>query len=335
MANLTRDFFIALSNNKFLNESAKKWGFRLGAEQFVGGVDVDGVIANVKKLNKKGISCTVDHLGEFVTQKSESIEAKDKIIDLIERIHTEKVDCHVSVKLTQLGLDIDEAFCLDNMKEIVSTADKYNIFINIDTEDYLHYEQTIRVLDALLEVYSNVGTVIQTYFLHAADDMEKYKDVRLRIVKGAYKESPEVAYQTKDEIDSNFLNIVKKRLLDNTAFTSIATHDHHIINEVKRFVEANNIDKSTFEFQMLYGFRVDMQESLANEGYLFCTYVPFGHDWYGYFMRRLAERPQNINLMVKDQLFTKDNKLKTAPKMVATAAISIAATAWLCSRRKK
>lgn len=334
MANLTRDFFIALSNNKFLNESAKKWGFRLGAEQFVGGVDIDGAISSVKRLNEKGISCTVDNLGEFVTQRSESTDAKNKIISLLERIHKEEVDCHISVKLTQLGLDIDEDFCLENMKEIVSTANNYNIFVNIDTEDYLHYNQTVRILDALLKEYKNVGTVIQTYFLHAQNDIEKYKDVRLRIVKGAYKESPEVAYQTKEEIDANFIKIVKERLLIEGGFTSIATHDHHIINEVKRFVEAENIDKSTFEFQMLYGFRVDMQEALAEEGYLFCTYVPFGHDWYGYFMRRLAERPQNMNLMIKDQLFTKDNKLKKTPKLIATAGITAIATALLCSRRK-
>src|SRR5690625_325952 len=335
MANLTRDFFIALSNNEFLNESAKKWGFRLGAEQFVGGVDVDGAINSVKKLNEMGISCTVDNLGEFVTSKSESTEAKNKILSLIERIHQEQVDCHVSVKLTQLGLDIDEDFCLENMREIVGSANKYNIFINIDTEDYLHYDQTMRILHALLDDFSNVGTVIQTYFYHAEDDMDKLKDVRLRIVKGAYKESPEVAYQSKEDIDANFLKLTKKRLLESNGFTSIATHDHEIINEIKRFVEIEGIDKTTFEFQMLYGFRTDMQEGLAKEGYLFCTYVPFGHDWYGYFMRRLAERPQNINLVIKDKLYTSDNKLKTTPKVIATAAVTAAAVSWLCSLRKK
>lgn len=334
MANLTRDFFIALSNNEFLNASAKKWGFRLGAEQFVGGVDVEGTITTVKKLNEKGISCTVDNLGEFVTLKSESTEAKNKILSLIETIHEERVDCHISVKLTQLGLDIDEAFCIENMREIVDTANKYNIFINIDTEDYLHYDQTMRVLYLLLKDYSNIGTVIQSYFYHVEEDMDKLSNVRLRIVKGAYKESPNVAYQTKEEIDANFLKLAKKRLLGD-AFTSIATHDHELINELKRFAQAENIDKTTFEFQMLYGFRTDMQKALAEEGYLFCTYVPFGHDWYGYFMRRLAERPQNINLIIKDQLYTGDNKLKTTPKVIATAAVTAAVVSWVCSRRKK
>ena len=334
MTNLMKDFFIGLSNNKFLNESAKKWGFRLGAEQFVGGVDVSGVIATVKKLNEKGISCTVDHLGEFVTQRSESTEAKNNILSLIEQIHEERVDCHISVKLTQLGLDIDEDFCLENIREIVHLANQYNIFINIDTEDYWHYHQTMNMLHSLLKDYSNVGTVIQTYFYHIEEDMNKLSDVRLRIVKGAYKESPDVAFQTKEEIDANFLKLAKKRLLGN-AFTSIATHDHHLINELKRFAEIENIDKSTFEFQMLYGFRTDMQEALANEGYLFCTYVPFGDDWYGYFMRRLAERPQNMNLIIKDQLYTGDNKLKTTPKVIATAAVTAAIVSLLCSRKRK
>lgn len=332
MSNLTRDFFIALSNNKLLNKGAQKWGFRLGAEQFVAGLDVDSVLQSVEKLNEKGISATVDHLGEFVTDRSVSLRAKQNILHLIERIHEEKVDCHVSVKLTQLGLDIDEQFCLDNMFEIVELANKYDIFINIDTEDYLHYEQTLRVLDALREKYDNVGTVIQSYLFRAEEDMDRLKDARLRIVKGAYKESESVAYQSKEEIDANFLKLAKKRLKGD-AFTSIATHDHNIINELKRFVEEENIDKNNFEFQMLYGFRTDMQEALAKEGYLFCTYVPFGEDWYGYFMRRLAERPQNINLIIKDKLYDSDNRIKKTPVIVGSAVV--ASLAYFLCRRKK
>lgn len=332
MSNLTRDFFIALSNNDLLNKGAQKWGFRLGAEQFVAGLDVDSVLKSVKKLNNKRISATVDHLGEFVTDRSVSIEAKENILHLIERIHQEEVDCHISVKLTQLGLDIDEQFCIENMQEITKLANEYDIFINIDTEDYLHYEQTMRVLDELRKDFDNVGTVIQSYLYRAEEDMDKLKDVRLRLVKGAYKESEEVAYQSKEEIDANFIKLAKKRLKGD-AFTSIATHDHNIINELKRFVAEEGIDKSNFEFQMLYGFRTEMQESLAREGYLFCTYVPFGKDWYGYFMRRLAERPQNINLIIKDKLYTSDNKIKTKPLVIGSA---IAATlAFLLFRRKK
>lgn len=331
MANVTKDLFIALSNNKFLIKSAKKWGYRFGAKQFIAGTDIESVLQTVKQLNNKGIHCTVDHLGEFVTDKNESIAAKNKILTLIERIHHEQLSSHISVKLTQLGLDIDEVFCLENMREILRAANRYNIFVNIDSEDFTHYAATMRILHKLLEDYKNIGTAIQSYFFHAEKDMDKLSDVRLRIVKGAYKESETVAFQSKHKIDQNFLKLIKRRLHGN-AFTSIATHDHHIINEIKQFVADEGIDRSKFEFQMLYGFRTDMQESLTKEGFLFCTYLPFGDDWYGYFMRRLAERPQNINLIIKDKLYTSENKLKKAPLITVA---SIAAACLFIYRRNK
>src|SRR5690606_15546997 len=164
------------------------------------------------------------------------------------------------------------------------------------------------LLDELSSTYENIGTVIQAYFYRAKDDIEKYKNYRLRIVKGAYKEEAAVAYQNKNDIDRNYIELIEWHLL-NGKFTSIATHDHHVINHVKDFVEKHNIPKDKFEFQMLYGFRVDMQHALVKEGYHFCTYVPFGEDWYGYFMRRLAERPQNLNLLAKQVFNKKTNTL--------------------------
>ncbi|WP_100010178.1 proline dehydrogenase family protein [Lentibacillus sediminis] len=319
MPNLTRDFFIGLSNNKLLNKSAKKWGFRLGAEKFVAGTTIESVTETVKELNSDGISCTLDRLGEFVFEKEEAIEAKEESINLLEKIHAEDIDCHVSVKLTQMGLDIDQQFCIENMQEILHVADQYNIFVNIDMEDYAHYQQTLDVLHILRKDYENVGTVIQSYLLRTEADLNQLKGVRLRLVKGAYKESEEVAYQDKAEIDRNFIMIAKKRLLGDT-FTSIATHDHHIINQLKNFIRENNIDKDTYEFQMLYGFRNEMQYGLAEEGYNFCTYIPFGTDWFGYFMRRMAERPQNINLVVKDTFYTKDGKFKKKPIIAGVVA---------------
>lgn len=179
-------------------------------------------------------------------------------------------------------------------------------------EDYSHYEATLDVLNELREHYDNVGTVIQSYLYRAEEDLSRLKDMRIRLVKGAYKESEEVAFSDKQDIDRNFIKLAKQRLLGNT-FTSIATHDHHIINELKAFVDENAIGTDKFEFQMLYGFRNDMQDKLAENGYNFCTYIPFGDDWFGYFMRRLAERPQNMNLIMKDALYTEDNRLKKAP----------------------
>ncbi|MBQ0140288.1 MAG: proline dehydrogenase family protein [Kurthia sp.] len=298
-----KDFFIALSENKFLNNNAKKYGLMLGAQSVVAGTNIDEVIHTIRDLNNQGISCTIDNLGEFVSEQVDAETAKNQIIAVIEAIHSNDVDAHISLKPSQLGLDIDEEFCFNLLEEIVAKAHQYNIFVNFDMEKHDRLQQTFDFVERLSEQYDNVGTVIQAYFHRAIDDVEKFKNYRLRIVKGAYKETEEYAYQTKDEIDANFIRLIEYHLL-NGKFTSVATHDHHVIEHVKEFVKLHNISHDKFEFQMLYGFRKDMQQKLANEGYNFCTYVPFGEDWYGYFMRRLAERPQNLNLVTK-QIFNK------------------------------
>lgn len=322
MYNVTRNFFMYLSKNKLMNEAAKKWGLKLGASKVVAGTDIPSVVKSIQVLNAKGISVTVDHLGEFVFDRHEATEAKNDCLQMIRTIEEANLDCHLSVKLTQIGLDVDYDFCLENITEIVDLAAQKNIFVNIDMEDYAHYEQTLEILNTLLKTYNNVGTVIQAYLFRAEEDLKGLENVRIRLVKGAYKEDPSVAYQTKQDIDENFIKLIKMRLT-NDAFTSIATHDHHIINEVKTFVRENNIPKDRFEFQMLYGFRTELQESLVAEGYNFCTYVPFGKDWYGYFMRRLAERPQNINFIINDLFMTSDGKVKKAPIAISAGLLSL------------
>lgn len=308
MDNAVRDFFIYLSQNKTLNQGAKKWGLKLGAQNVVAGTNIDEMVGSVKKLNASGISCTIDNLGEFVFEKEVALAAKEQILAVIEAIHENSLDAHISLKPSQLGLDIDYDFCLENVREIVKKAYEYNIFVNFDMEDHARLQASFDLLDQLSSTYDNIGTVIQAYFFRANDDIEKYKNYRLRIVKGAYKEEASVAYQNKTDIDKNYIELIEWHLL-NGKFTSIATHDHHVINHVKDFVEKHNISKDKFEFQMLYGFRVDMQHELVKEGYQFCTYVPFGEDWYGYFMRRLAERPQNLKLLVKQVFNKKTNTL--------------------------
>ena len=289
---------MALSKNQLLNASAKKWGFRLGAGKVVAGIDTDGMIQSVKNLNSLGISATVDHLGEFVYSEHEAIEAKENVLKTLQAIKQSGVDAHLSIKLTQVGLDVNKEFCLENMRDIMKVASEYGIFVNIDMEDYSHAQMTFDILEDLSYEYDNIGTVIQAYLFRSENDMERLKHTRLRLVKGAYKENDQVSLQKKEEIDANYLKLIKKRL-GHPGFTSIATHDHNIINEVKQFVMENDITTDKFEFQMLYGFRTDMQQELVKEGYSFCTYVPFGKDWYGYFMRRLAERPQNLKLVLK------------------------------------
>jgi proline dehydrogenase len=320
---MLKDLFIGLSQNQFLNSAAKKYGLKLGAQSVVAGTTIEETIKSIKELNARGISCTVDNLGEFVFKKEEATEAKEQILNVIEAIHEHKVDAHISLKPTQLGLDIEYNFCLDNLREIVDKANSYGIFVNFDMEDYGHLDPSFDLLDVLSQEYDNVGTVIQAYFYRATEDIQKYKNYRLRIVKGAYKEPEKYAYQDKKDIDANYIKLIEWHLL-NGKFTSIATHDHNVINHVKAFVKKNNIPMDKFEFQMLYGFRKDMQLKLANEGYNFCTYVPFGHDWYGYFMRRLAERPQNLNLVVK-QIFNKKTN----------TVVGLAAGAFLLGRLTK
>lgn len=300
---MLKDFFIGLSQNQLLNSAAKKYGLKMGAQNVVAGTNIPETIESIRELNAHGISCTVDNLGEFVFSREEATAAKEQILDVIEAIHENGVDAHISLKPSQLGLDIDQDFCEENLREIVKKAHEYDIFVNFDMEDYARLKPSFDLLDDLAKEYNNVGTVIQAYFFEAEDYMKAHKDFRLRIVKGAYKESPAVAYQDKADIDENFVKLIEWHLL-NGKFTSIATHDHHVINHVKQFVKDNNISYDKFEFQMLYGFRREMQLDLAKEGYNFTTYVPFGQDWYGYFMRRLAERPQNLNLVVK-QVFNK------------------------------
>ncbi|MFS0576343.1 proline dehydrogenase family protein [Sporosarcina sp. 179-K 3D1 HS] len=320
---MLKDLFIGLSQNQFLNSAAKKYGLKLGAQNVVAGTNIEETIESIKELNAHGISCTVDNLGEFVLKKDEATAAKEQILEVIEAIHEHEVDAHISLKPTQLGLDIDFQFCLSNLREIVEKANSYSIFVNIDMEDHTHLQPSFDILDELSTKHSNIGTVIQAYFYRAEEDIKKYKDYRLRIVKGAYKEPEEYAYQDKKDIDANFIKLIEYHLLNGT-FTSVATHDHHIINHVKRFVKEHNIPLAKFEFQMLYGFRRDMQLELAKEGYNFCTYVPFGSDWYGYFMRRLAERPQNLNLVVKQVFNKKTNTM-----------IGLAAGAFLLGRLTK
>lgn len=298
---LIKNFFITLSNNAYLNSLAKTVGPSLGANRVVAGNTIEEVVTTIKKLNDKNIAATVDNLGEFVNNERDAIAAKENILKVMDAIHENQLNAHMSVKLSQLGSEFNRALCFENIEEIVSKANSYeHMHINIDTEKYDSLFDITQTLDRLKSNYSNIGTVIQAYLFKADVLIDKYPELRLRLVKGAYKESPHIAYQTKEEIDQNYIRLIEKRLLNSKSFTSIATHDHKIINHVKKFVEDNHIDKSQFEFQMLYGFRSDLAEAIAKEGYNFTIYVPYGDDWFGYFMRRLAERPQNLTLAFKE-----------------------------------
>jgi len=298
LAEVSKNVFLHASQNKVLNKAAKKWGLRFGAAQVVAGDTIESAIKKVQELNEKGLICTLDHLGEFVSSREEAIEATQYNARTLEAMGRAGVNSNLSVKMTQLGLDIDPSFCMENMRRILETATKYNNFVRIDMEDHAHCQITLDILRELRQTYDNVGTVIQAYLFRAEQDVKELKGIPLRLVKGAYQESPSVAYQEKEEVDKNYMRIIEEHLLSGS-YTAIASHDHHIIAKVKEFAQKHHIPRDQFEFQMLYGFRTDMQLSLAKEGYTMRVYIPFGNDWFGYFMRRLAERPQNVAFALK------------------------------------
>ncbi|TVT29771.1 proline dehydrogenase [Salinicoccus cyprini] len=306
---LLRDVFIALSQNDALNEASKKVGLKFGASKVVAGITVEDTIERIKDINAQGMSVSFDNLGEFVTERSDALKEKDLILEMIQAIGDNGVDASASIKLTQIGLHIDYDFCLLNIREIVEAAKAQDMFVNIDMENHDSYDDTIRIVDTLIEEFDNVGTVLQSYLFTAKDDVYKYKDNRIRFVKGAYKESPQVALQEKADIDKALELLIRLHLTNGSGFTSIATHDHNIIENIIEFIKENDIPNDQFEFQMLFGFRKDLQRELVDRGYNVCVYIPFGSDWYAYFMRRLAERPQNINLVVKS--ITKNPMFKT------------------------
>ncbi|MCY7483314.1 proline dehydrogenase [Paenibacillus alvei] len=301
METIMRNAFLFLSKNRLANRTAKKYGLRFGAKRFVAGEQISEAITTVRQLNDRGIVATLDHLGEFISTKEEAAESAQYCIRTLNEIAAHQVTSNLSVKLTQLGLDISPELCLDHMRAILDTAQRHNNFVRIDMEDYGHNEATIEMFNTLREEFgSTVGLVIQAYLYKSSEDIDqlnRYKP-NLRLVKGAYKESPQVAYPDKVDVDRNFTHIIEQHLA-NGNYAAIATHDDHIIEHVKQIVRTHNIPRTQFEFQMLYGIRNQAQQQLADEGYTMRVYVPYGNDWYGYFMRRLAERPANVGFVLK------------------------------------
>jgi proline dehydrogenase len=300
MEQVMRNFFLFLSKNKTLTQLAKKYGLRFGASRFVAGETIEQAVEVIKQLNKKGLAVTVDYLGEFVDNEQEANEMANHCIEAIEAIGREKLNSQLSLKMTSMGLDISDDLVMRNMRRILDTAKEHGVFVTIDMEDYSRCQKTLDIFKQLKKEYDNVGTVLQAYLYRTVSDIEDLKDYHpnLRLVKGAYKESPEVAFPDKKDVDENFKKIIKMHLL-NGNYTAVATHDDAIIEYTKQLVKEYNIPNSQFEFQMLYGIRPERQEQLAREGYTMRVYVPYGTDWYGYFMRRLAERPANVAFVLK------------------------------------
>jgi proline dehydrogenase len=297
-----RSFLLHLSENKrlaplIMNNAVS----RRVARRFVAGETLDDAIEAGREVNRARRSASLDLLGENVSDEAGARRAAEGYIAIFDRIAREKLDANVSLKLTQLGLDLGELLCQELLEGIVAHAAELGNFVRIDMEGSAYTQRTVEITRRVRAKYSNVGTVMQAYLYRAEQDVKDLLTVgcRMRLCKGAYEEPPDIAFPKKADVDANYVKLMKL-LLPSGIYHGIATHDPAMIRVTKEFVRERNIGREQFEFQMLYGIRTDLQEQLVREGYRLRVYIPFGTDWFPYFMRRLAERPANLVFFLRN-----------------------------------
>lgn len=296
-----RALFLWLSNRRWLARIALGTPvLRRMPLRFVAGTTLDRAVETVRALNSSGASATLDVLGESVEDRASADRAAASYVETIERIAAEALDANVSIKLTQMGLDLGVDECLAVMQPVVAAGDRHGTFIRVDMEGSAYTERTLEVVDRLRADGHDVGPVIQSYLHRSPADVERYAAarVRTRVCKGAYAESPEIAHQDRVAVGDAFVALCEN-LLRADAYPGIATHDPEMIDRVVAFVREHRIGHDRFEFQMLYGVRRDLQRRLVEKGYRLRVYVPYGTEWYPYFMRRLAERPANVVFVLR------------------------------------
>jgi proline dehydrogenase len=288
----------------WLSEQPRIFGFvrknrlaRKLASRFVAGETADEAISTLRELNGSNLSASLDLLGESVLHADEAQRACRTYLDLLDKIHIAKANANVSVKLTQMGLDIDEQLCIANMRAIIGRAKQLDSFVRIDMEQSSYTAKTIALFKDVFhpEFGNTTGVVLQSYLRRTEADVRTVIGLgaRVRLCKGAYKEPDDVAFPDKRDVDANYVSCMEQ-LMERGNYPGIATHDLKIIDHAKAFARQRKIPAERFEFQMLYGVRRDLQYRLRREGYNMRVYVPFGTHWYPYLMRRLAERPANI-----------------------------------------
>lgn len=273
------------------------------AGRFIAGDTSEEALAVARQLNEEGLRVTLDLLGESVTDRQEAERASAEYAESLAEIDAHEAETTISLKLTQLGLDIDPDFCYRNLVGIVRRAEELNNFVRIDMEDSRHTQSTLDVFYRVFEEHRNVGIVIQSYLYRSEDDIARLVELGapVRLCKGAYAEPPSVAFQNKGEVDASFVRLMKM-LLDGGAPTAIASHDERMIDATLEHVARNGLPDDAFEIQMLYGIRRDYQKQLVNNGLGVRIYLPYGSQWYSYFMRRMAERPANLLFVVRAAL---------------------------------
>jgi len=299
-----KSLFFALSRSTFLKRQASRYGMAHEtsfARRFIAGETVEEAIAAARTLQARGLLLTLDYLGESVRTLDEANAATREYVRLIDVIVASGIERNISLKLTQLGVDIDRATCIDNMRRILEPAQRHGFFVRIDMEDSAYTEITLQVFETLWQQqYRNIGVALQAALLRTEKDIRRMNELgaRVRLVKGAYKEPAAVALQKKSDVDAAFVHLMKL-LLDDGVYPAIATHDEAILAEAREHAAQKRIPADRFEFQMLYGIRRDLQATLIAAGNRLRIYIPFGRQWFPYFMRRLGERPANIGFVVR------------------------------------
>lgn len=302
---LLRSFFIALSNQRSLRRLAERsrTGRRLSS-RFVAGTEIEDALRVAEARNKQGIAVTLDSLGESVTTEQEAHRAADVYHRLLDAIAARKLNANISVKLTQMGLELSPALAESIVEKLAQHAREAGTFVRIDMEGSALTTATLDIvtrLHARPELRGSIGVVIQAYLLRSQSDIERLvaEGVRIRLCKGAYDEPAGIAFARKTEVDANYVRL-SQMLLDSPVYHGLATHDEAMIAAAKSYAAQRGIPAGHFEFQMLYGVRRDLQAQLVRDGYGVRVYVPFGAEWYPYFMRRLAERPANVLFLVRN-----------------------------------
>ena len=310
---MLRSFLIYLSHAEWARQMVTNWSFAWrAASRFVAGEKLEDAIRVVKALNAKGIHGTLDHLGEHTNSESKAVQATEDILTALKAIEQTGVKSNVSIKLTQIGLALDEEMCAENMKRILEYSENKGTFVRIDMEDSPWVDQTLGIYYRMYEECDckNMGVVIQSYLYRSVEDVEKLmiEGTRVRLCKGAYKEPPDIAYPKKSDVDANYDRLAAMLIdsaLEHNApeisangrippIPAIASHDEQRISYAKQYARKVGLSRLALEFQMLNGIRRDLQEQLAEEGYPVRVYIPYGTEWYPYFTRRLAERPANL-----------------------------------------
>ena len=307
---ITRATFSMLAGSGLLKKAASRYGLRRAnsfARRFVAGENLEDAIVAAGALERQGLTVTLDLLGESVTTMEPALAATQAYIGLVLAASAAGISRNISVKLTQIGLDIDRASAVDNLRRILHVATAEDFFVRVDMENSDHTDDTLEAVESLWGIGTrNIGVVVQSALRRSTADVQKLNalGMRVRLVKGAYREPRDVAFQRKEEVDAHYVSLMEL-LLAHGHYPAIATHDPVIIDRTKAFAASRGITPDRFEFQMLYGIRRDLQLALVHEGYTVRVYVPYGREWFPYFMRRLGERPANVGFVLRN-LFSEE-----------------------------